>query len=128
MNIQSDAVPNCPVDSQAVAPAALSATRPMYWSVRRELWENRSIYIAPLVVLPLLAFAVAVATQLIMLLLTAAVLLGNGLSAAPLWTQLTFFQSSLALLYGLAVVALWQAPTYGWLLLISAWARRATFL
>src|SRR6202140_5345961 len=27
-----------------------SETRPMYWSVRRELWENRSIYIAPLVV------------------------------------------------------------------------------
>src|ERR1043166_6570178 len=24
--------------------------RPLYWSVRRELWENRSIYIAPLVV------------------------------------------------------------------------------
>ena len=22
----------------------------MYWSVRRELWENRSIYIAPLAV------------------------------------------------------------------------------
>ena len=28
----------------------MSATRPMYWSVRRELWENRSIYIAPLAV------------------------------------------------------------------------------
>ena len=25
-------------------------TRPFYWSVRRELWENRSIYIAPLIV------------------------------------------------------------------------------
>ena len=25
-------------------------TRPLYWSVRRELWENRSIYIAPLAV------------------------------------------------------------------------------
>ena len=35
-------------DSQVVAPAAMSATRPMYWSVRRELWENRSIYVAPL--------------------------------------------------------------------------------
>jgi ABC-2 type transport system permease protein len=28
----------------------MSATRPLYWSVRRELWENRSIYIAPLAV------------------------------------------------------------------------------
>src|SRR5213083_2164914 len=26
----------------------VSKTRPFYWSVRRELWENRSIYIAPL--------------------------------------------------------------------------------
>ena len=31
-----------------IAPAALSATRPLYWSVRRELWENRSIYVVPL--------------------------------------------------------------------------------
>ena len=35
-------------ESQTVAPAMFSATRPFYWSVRRELWENRSIYIAPL--------------------------------------------------------------------------------
>ena len=28
----------------------LPPTRPLYWSVRRELWENRSIYIAPLIV------------------------------------------------------------------------------
>src|SRR6187399_3557711 len=27
-----------------------STTRPMYWSVLRELWENKSIYIAPLIV------------------------------------------------------------------------------
>ena len=26
----------------------VNSTRPFYWSVRRELWENRSIYIAPL--------------------------------------------------------------------------------
>ena len=24
--------------------------RPFYWSVRRELWENRSLYLAPLIV------------------------------------------------------------------------------
>ncbi|MEY2559048.1 MAG: hypothetical protein QOE34_2473, partial [Verrucomicrobiota bacterium] len=32
-------------ESQPTAP--ISATRPLYWSVRRELWENRSIYMAP---------------------------------------------------------------------------------
>lgn len=31
-------------------PAVLSPTRPFYWSVRRELWENRSIYLGPLAV------------------------------------------------------------------------------
>ncbi len=47
MNIQSNALPES-LNSQGVAPAILSAPRPFYWSVRRELWENRSIYIAPL--------------------------------------------------------------------------------
>ena len=32
-----------------VAPtAAPRPVRPFFWSVRRELWENRSLYIAPL--------------------------------------------------------------------------------
>lgn len=34
--------------SQAIAPAVVSAIRPIYWSVRRELWENRAVYLAPL--------------------------------------------------------------------------------
>jgi ABC-2 type transport system permease protein len=50
MNTQSNHVPESPLGPQGTAPAALSPTRPMYWSVRRELWENRSIYIAPLAV------------------------------------------------------------------------------
>src|SRR5215469_4330907 len=48
MNPQSNAMPE-PLDSQQSTPAVLSATRPLYWSVRRELWENRSIYLAPLI-------------------------------------------------------------------------------
>jgi ABC-2 type transport system permease protein len=36
---------------------------------------------------------------------------------------------SLGLLYHLVTVhALWYAPFYGWMLLVSAWARRAAFL
>ena len=36
---------------------------------------------------------------------------------------------SLVLLYHLVTVhALWYAPIYGWLLLVSGWARRAPFL
>jgi ABC-2 type transport system permease protein len=83
----------------------------------------------PFVVLPLLTFAITVATQWMMLLLSTAVLWANGLNAVTLWTRLSFFQMSLYLLYHLVTVhAISQAPVYGWLLLVSAWARRAAFL
>ena len=184
----------------------------MYWSVRRELWEHRSIYIAPLaaaavfllafltgltlsaahrhepldtpyefaaalimgtgfivgifysldalygerrdrsilfwkslpvsdlttvlsklaiplVILPLLSFAIAVVTQFVMLLLSSAVLLGSGLSVGTLGARMSFFHMSLMLLYHILTVhGLWYAPIYGWLLLVSAWAPRAPFI
>jgi ABC-2 type transport system permease protein len=194
----------------------MSATRPLYWSIRREIWEYRSIYIAPLavagvtllgflvasmgaamsthnltrrhaileepytfaagaimattfivsifycldalygerrdrsilfwkslpvsdltivlskasipfVVLPLVTFAVTFATQWVMLLVSSAVLVGSGLSAAALWAQLSAFQMSL--LYHLVTVhSLWYAPIFAWMMLVSGWARRAAFL
>jgi ABC-2 type transport system permease protein len=48
MNTPSNDVPESGLDPQGIAPAVMSATRPMYWSVQRELWENRSVYVAPL--------------------------------------------------------------------------------
>jgi len=222
MNTQANTVPESAQDSQAAAAAALSATRPMYWSVRRELWENRSIHIAPLavaalamlgflvslvylpqgvrelaalhaanqratlaqpyshvgwllaltailvgvfycldalhgerrdrsilfwkslpvsdlttvlskatipfVVLPLIAFVIAVPLQWIMLLLSTLVLQLSGEGASSSWAQLPLIQLQLGLLYGLVVMTLWYAPIYGWLMLVSGWARRATFL
>jgi ABC-2 type transport system permease protein len=197
----------------------MSETRPMYWSIRRELWENRSIILAPLivaavvllatalstmalpmrvrnaepakqqaaivkpfhvapapimltsflvgffycldalygerrdrsilfwkslpvsdrtavlskasipfVVLPLLAFALSVVIQVVLLPLSTMVLLGSGMSAAPVWTGFRFFQGLPIMFYGLAAHVLWFAPIYGWLLLVSAWARRAPIL
>ena len=223
MNTQSNAMPESHLESQAVAPAEISGTRRLYWSLRRELWEYRSIYVAPLavaalilfgflistihlrekmrtaltlspmeqheliaqpynfaallimfttlvvvvfycldalhgerrdrsilfwkslpvsdltavlakasiplVVLPLVTFSITVVTQLIMLLLSTMVLLGDVPGIATLWTQLSLFQISLLLLYHLfAVHSLWYAPFFGWLLLVSGWARRAPFL
>jgi ABC-2 type transport system permease protein len=218
MNTQSNAAPETPLGSQGIAPEAMRTTRPLYWSIRRELWENRSIYIAPLAVagvtlfgymiasigralsepdlaqrlhvleepfdfstgvimvaafivaifysldalhgerrdrsilfwkslpvsdvttvlskasiplliLPLLAFAIVVVTQIIMVLLSMLVLRGSGLSAAALWTHPTLLETWLGLLYHLVTVhILWHAPLYAWLILVSAWARRATFL
>jgi ABC-2 type transport system permease protein len=81
----------------------------------------------PLVVLPLITFVIVVCTQLIMLLLSNAALLMNGLNAA-MPAQPPLLQQPLILLYSLVVIALWHAPIYGWLLLVSSWARRAVFL
>lgn len=84
--------------------------------------------IVPVVVLPLLTFVITVVTQAIMLLIATARLLGTGSNAA-LWSHLPFFKMSGMLLYHLvAAHGLWYAPFYGWLLLVSAWARRAPFL
>jgi ABC-2 type transport system permease protein len=222
MNTQSNVMPES-FDAQTGAPDSASATRPFYWSVRRELWENRSIYLAPigvaavflvgfvitmfrlpakvrglstldaahyhnaiampydlaagmmmlttilvsvfycvdalhgerrdrsilfwkslpvsdrttvlakasipLVVIPLLTFAIAVSMQLIMMLLSSAVLMASGVGIGTLWAQLPFVQMSLLLLYHLLTAhTLWPAPVYCWLLLVSGWARRAVFL
>src|SRR5260370_30754340 len=62
MNTQSNTVPESSSDSQAITPAAMSATWPLYWSVRRELWENRSIYIAPLIVAAFQVIGFAIST------------------------------------------------------------------
>ncbi len=216
MNTPPNAMNNASLHSQRIAPAITSATRPMYWSIRRELWENRSVYIAPLavgavvifgfliatlgravatidpakkaavmsertgfaaglimavafvvgifysldalhgerrdrsilfwkslpvsdlttvlskaiiplVVLPLITIATIFATQLIMTFFSTLFLLGSGLSVANQWTS--FFQTSLGMFYHLVTVhVLWHAPIYAWLLLVSAWARRAAFL
>jgi ABC-2 type transport system permease protein len=82
----------------------------------------------PLIVLPLVTFAIVVATHLIMMLWTSVLLLTHGMSPASTWTYVPLFRNSFVLLYGLAAIALWHAPIYGWALLVSGWARRATFL
>src|SRR6266581_7015095 len=81
-----------------------------------------SKFAIPLVILPLLSFAIAVVTQFVMLLWSSVVLLSSGL-AGTTWTRFNLFQQSLIVLYGLVAIALWHAPIYGWALLVSGWAR-----
>jgi ABC-2 type transport system permease protein len=50
MNTPSNPLPDFPLNPPPSAPATAAATRPFYWSVRRELWEHRSIYVALLAV------------------------------------------------------------------------------
>jgi ABC-2 type transport system permease protein len=227
-NTQSNAVPESQRNSQVTAsqvsgPAVIPSTQLMYWSVRRELMENRSIYIAPLavaavfllgfmvslvhfpqkmrgafaldamkrqelieqpyhfasllimgaylfvavfycldalygerrdrsilfwkslplsdlmtvlskasipiLVLPIVTFAITLATQWMMLFMSSVVLLGGGVSPAVLWSQLPWLQMSVMLFYHLlAIHGLYYAPLYCWMLLVSSWARRAPIL
>ena len=48
MTTPPNAMHDAAVEAQATAPVELPAAQTFYWSVRREVWENRSIYIAPL--------------------------------------------------------------------------------
>jgi ABC-2 type transport system permease protein len=62
MSTQSNEVPGLPFDSQGIAPAAIPTSRRMYWSVQRELWESRSIYIAPFAVAALIMVGFLIST------------------------------------------------------------------
>jgi ABC-2 type transport system permease protein len=82
----------------------------------------------PLVVLPALVVVITAVTNLVMLLLNTAILLLGGTNPIALWRQVPLFQMELVLIYGVAVLALGQAPLFAWLLMVSAWARRTVFL
>jgi ABC-2 type transport system permease protein len=49
MTTRVNAMPESSLDPPAIVPAAMTATQTFLWSVRRELWENRAVYIAPLI-------------------------------------------------------------------------------
>lgn len=221
MTMPANAAPASVPGAHTAAREAPGRTRPVYWSLRRELWENRWLYIAPiavavftvlvflagavsqpnrvaeslaigatdslsaltqsglgapmvlmmvtllvgvfyslealqverrdrsilfwkslpvsdaatvlskalvpLVVLPALTCVVIALTQVAMLVLGTALLLLTGGELGAVWTAFPF-QLWPAMLYFVAAMTLWHAPFYAWLLLISAWARRAPFL
>ncbi len=83
----------------------------------------------PFVILPAVAYGVLIVAAFVMLVLSSMVLKASGLSAGPLWTQLSLFSNAWGLLYHMVTVhVLWYAPLYCWMLLVSAWARRAAFV
>jgi ABC-2 type transport system permease protein len=82
----------------------------------------------PVLVLPAVVFATIVAANLVMLLFSTLVVAANGLNPGALWGRLNVAFMWAALLQGLAFMALWYAPLWAWLLMVSAWARRMAFL
>jgi ABC-2 type transport system permease protein len=83
----------------------------------------------PLFFLPLISVVVAIVLQFLMLLVSSGVLAANGLSVSDYWSELSLGQMSVLLAYHVFTAhVLWGAPVYGWLMLVSAWARRAALL
>jgi ABC-2 type transport system permease protein len=83
----------------------------------------------PMVIIPLLSFVIAVVTELIMLLMSDAVLLAIGINPVSVFSHLPLLQIWVVLGYHLLVLhSLGFAPLYAWLLLVSGWARRLAFL
>ncbi len=81
----------------------------------------------PFVVLPIVSFILTLAVELAMLGLARGFAAGHG--AVPgFWTNWPFFRMALVMFYCFATLVLWQAPLWGWLFLVSAWAKRAPFL
>lgn len=223
MRFESNALPGSPSGAAAPEAASIPWWRMMVWSLRRELWENRSIYVAPaavalatligslasavrlpgkirasgslspmqlhdaiqqpydliagllmaptlivavvysldalygerrdrsvlfwktlpvsdritvlakacvpILVLPLVGFLATVVAQLALAVVSSVTLAANGLSVSAYWEHLSFAHMSMLLLYHLvAVHGLSWAPFFGWMLLISAWTRRAPFV
>lgn len=210
-------------DRQPPAPAVISATQPFLWSIRRELWEYRSIYVAPaivvvltlfgfligsvhhirkvreamsldpmqlhkvlespynssamflmgiaflvslfycieamqgerrdrsilfwkslplsdltvvlskmsipLILLPVIAVVLTVVTHVVMLVLNVMIFQASGIGVAILWGHLSLTPMWTMMAYHMLILhGLWFAPFYAWLLLVSAWARRAALL
>jgi ABC-2 type transport system permease protein len=82
----------------------------------------------PLLALPAILFTVIVATQLLMMGVNAIFLLPGGGQFATLWARWPMFGETLVLAWGLVSQTLWLAPVWGYLLMVSAWARRVPFL
>ena len=73
--------------------------------------------------------AITLVTEAIVLSLSMAALAAHGLSVAAFWAQLQPIKMMNGLLYHIVTVhILWYAPIYCWLMLVSAWSKRAPLL
>jgi ABC-2 type transport system permease protein len=75
-----------------------------------------------------IALILSIITTLIMLFISVPVVLASNLRLSAFLAELQYFQSVVIMVYGMTAHALWFAPIFCWLLLVSAWARRAPLL
>ncbi len=85
--------------------------------------------ITALLVIPLVTFAIIVATHLIVLLITSIWLGARGANTWHLiWTAAPFFDNWTATLTFLMALSLWLSPFVGWFLFVSAFTKRSPLL
>jgi len=77
---------------------------------------------------PLLAFAIGIATSLVMLVIGLVIAAIAGINLFGVFGQANTYLTPLAMLGMLPIYALWALPTVGWLMMVSAWARTKPFL
>jgi ABC-2 type transport system permease protein len=82
----------------------------------------------PFLVMPAIALVIAVAGEALMLAVHAVALIAWGFSPAELFRTVSLGGMTIVLLYGVVTLVLWQAPLWGWLLMVGAYAKRAPFL
>ena len=82
----------------------------------------------PMLVGPAIVFGVAMGLQVVMAALSTTILLANGLNLSAPGVQIHLIERTVTILYGVIALTLWYAPVWAWLLLVSAWAKRAPFL
>jgi len=80
------------------------------------------------VVLPALSFAAFAVTQIFVLIVASIAMAFAGGSPGGLWSIPGIVSNWIFILYVLVSCALWYAPFIAFLLLVSAWAKRAVFL
>lgn len=78
----------------------------------------------PFAVIPVIGLALAFATQVLLLVLGAAVLAAVGADVGAMYARLPILVQTVTILYGVVMHVLWYAPVYTLLLVVSALARR----
>ena len=85
--------------------------------------------VTALLVIPLVTFAVIVATHLIVFLITSMWLGARGANTWHLiWTAAPFFDNWTATLVFVMALSLWLSPFVGWFLFVSAFTKRSPLL
>jgi ABC-2 type transport system permease protein len=82
----------------------------------------------PILVLPVVTFVLAVASEVAIFIIEIIALLSHHASVSVAWTGIPVLTLLGLMGYTAIVVTLWYAPIYAWFLLVSAWVRRAPLL